>query len=725
VQASHFFRQILNFVAAETVPPLESQPGVITSLFGFDLPGDGRIDCPRAYALIPDIYGCVSRIQSSIAELPLIFRDADGEVIEPERGNVAGLFESANGEDTGFELKEQIVGDLHISGNCPLYVDFETTKEPQSLWALDPTKIEAKIKGRTIDHWEYDIGGGDTRQIPRQQILPFRMYRPKTGHSAAQIYAGLAPLEVAAMAYRTERNMSVWIDNFYRKGGRLAGFLQGEDLLPAQRDAMKKDLRLQAQGTANAFDPVVLPKALKFMPSGISIEQMRFVETAKLKSEDIFKILRVPPVIMGMKQGGGLSDAGASTDTLLYWTLCIIPLAKKMAATINERFLREPAYQAIYGVGVTCAFDFKGVHALAEALLNLIEAGAKGAGGPVASVNDIRTQVLGWEPSPDPEHDKIRERPTALPGSETGGAGAGGGKEAARAMDGPPSLKLAAARQQLVARQDARLIGQERTMRAGVRRLFSSQEKRVVARLRRHLDPGAAAAETRLAAIDIDDLLQETEGDRALIRQFMRRVARAAGSSELSDLGLRIAFDYRSGAMTAWLVRRSHAMILGTTRTTREALRLSLAEGFKESETHAELVARVREVFSERYANQGETIVRTETVSAYNFGAHEAWRQTDGLVESKEWVTAGDDLVRESHAAANGQVVQLEQAFTVGTSRMMFPGDWEMGAEAGELCNCRCTAAPVLAPDFAAKRANVLTPEKIGATMLLEELFAP
>ena len=40
---------------------------------------------------------------------------------------------------------------------------------------------------------------------------------------------------------------------------------------------------------------------------------------------------------------------------------------------------------------------------------------------------------------------------------------------------------------------------------------------------------------------------------------------------------------------------------------------------------------------------------------------------------------------------ANGQKVDLDQPFTVGGSKMMFPGDNSLGAVANEIIQCRCT----------------------------------
>lgn len=58
----------------------------------------------------------------------------------------------------------------------------------------------------------------------------------------------------------------------------------------------------------------------------------------------------------------------------------------------------------------------------------------------------------------------------------------------------------------------------------------------------------------------------------------------------------------------------------------------------------------------------------------------------------KEWVSQGDERVRPAHAAADSAQVAANQPFTVGGERLMHPGDTSLGASAGNVVNCRCSA---------------------------------
>lgn len=103
-----------------------------------------------------------------------------------------------------------------------------------------------------------------------------------------------------------------------------------------------------------------------------------------------------------------------------------------------------------------------------------------------------------------------------------------------------------------------------------------------------------------------------------------------------------------------------------------------------------------------RYADsvlryRGETIARTETQEALNRSQYEAIRQAvvNGHVSAsavrRVWDTAGDNRVRHSHRAMDGQKVGLEEAFTApGGAKLMYPGDRSLGAPGRLTINCRC-----------------------------------
>lgn len=109
-----------------------------------------------------------------------------------------------------------------------------------------------------------------------------------------------------------------------------------------------------------------------------------------------------------------------------------------------------------------------------------------------------------------------------------------------------------------------------------------------------------------------------------------------------------------------------------------------------------EQIDRMVERYSQRQLNfRAETIARTEALRAVNQASQEALLQAveSGDIDPdeviQEWLTAGDERVRSSHADMHGQKQPLGQPFISGDGNELdYPGD--PNAPAKEVINCRC-----------------------------------
>lgn len=89
---------------------------------------------------------------------------------------------------------------------------------------------------------------------------------------------------------------------------------------------------------------------------------------------------------------------------------------------------------------------------------------------------------------------------------------------------------------------------------------------------------------------------------------------------------------------------------------------------------------------------RAERIARTEITGAMNGGGVSVYKSNG--IERKEWITTLDDLTRETHIQANGQIVTINDTFEVGGEELAHPGD--PNGSPGEIVNCRCSVAPVM-----------------------------
>jgi SPP1 gp7 family putative phage head morphogenesis protein len=127
--------------------------------------------------------------------------------------------------------------------------------------------------------------------------------------------------------------------------------------------------------------------------------------------------------------------------------------------------------------------------------------------------------------------------------------------------------------------------------------------------------------------------------------------------------------------------------IVSIAETTRNQVMRAVAQGYADGLGQVGVAKYIRNLIPSFSSARANLIARTETHGAANFGANEAAKET-GLDLQREWIAAEDDRTRESHVAANGQIVGRDQPFSVGDASMMYPGDPDGPPE--ESINCRC-----------------------------------
>jgi SPP1 gp7 family putative phage head morphogenesis protein len=159
------------------------------------------------------------------------------------------------------------------------------------------------------------------------------------------------------------------------------------------------------------------------------------------------------------------------------------------------------------------------------------------------------------------------------------------------------------------------------------------------------------------------------------------------------ELAYRSAFedDYPIGDVArAWITERALQLAIIINKTTLDAIRTAIQYGITQGESIPQLNKRVEDYFVMAATNRVELISRTEVIADSNKGS------LDGYVKEgfprKEWFSALDERVRETHALAHGQIVGINENFSIGMDSMPAPGQ---GSVPEENINCRCYVLPV------------------------------
>jgi HK97 family phage portal protein len=234
-----------------------------------------------------------------------------------------------------------------------------------------------------------------------------------------------------------------------------------------------------------------------------------------------------------------------------------------------------------------------------------------------------------------------------------------------------------------------------------VRLYFRQQRKELVDKLAAALNGRDAKScdctkdTEQVIARVVFDLQVENKKLRVINRIFFERA---------SDLGIAQAVNEVTGLKGDELkdevrriklspaVRNSLAVssekVSKVNKTTREAIARNLRQGLESGEGLPQLTDRIEGVLDTSRGRAGN-IARTQVSGAVSAGRHAG--MVEAGVEKKAWLTAGDDVVRDTHREAGIKYkagIPIDEAFVVGGEELMYPGD-PSGSPA-EIINCRC-----------------------------------
>jgi HK97 family phage portal protein len=129
---------------------------------------------------------------------------------------------------------------------------------------------------------------------------------------------------------------------------------------------------------------------------------------------------------------------------------------------------------------------------------------------------------------------------------------------------------------------------------------------------------------------------------------------------------------------------RAQFFITSMLNTDYEDLKEVLVQGMKEGAGVDVIGRNIRQYFEDMSVARAKTIARTETGRLVSEATNEAYNQS-AIITGKEWITAGDDKVRDEHQMNAGVIVDANGVFPGGEH---YPGEASI--------NCRCVLAPAV-----------------------------
>ena len=293
--------------------PKNSFWGSATSFF-FGTSSSGKAVNEKTALQTTAVYACVRILAETIASLPLhTYRYSPGGKEKAQDHPLYHLLHSEpNPEMTSFVFRETLMGHLLLWGNAYAQIIRNGRGAVIALYPLLPNKMVVNRTDQGILFYQYEKDGR-TYFLGNHDVL----HIPGLGFDGLIGYSPIAMAKNAiGMAIATEEYGA----KFFANGANPGGVLEHPGVVkdPAR---VRDSWNAVYQGSGNSHRVAVLEEGMKFQSIGIPPEQAQFLETRKYQLNEIARIFRIPPHMIGDLEKSSFSNIEQQSLEFVMYTL--------------------------------------------------------------------------------------------------------------------------------------------------------------------------------------------------------------------------------------------------------------------------------------------------------------------------------------------------------------------------------------------------------------------
>ena len=269
------------------------------------------------------VYSCVRILSEAVAGLPLHFykyTDNGGKEKAADHPLYFLLHDEPNPEMTSFVFRETLMTHLLLWGNAYSQIIRNGRGEVIGLYPLMPDRMNVERDSKGQLYYEYTVGmddaptvKGSTVILPPSEVL----HIPGLGFDGL---VGYSPIAMAKNAIGMAIACEEYGAKFFANGAQPSGVLEHPGTLkdPAR---VRESWQAAFGGSHNANKVAVLEEGLKYTPISVPPEQAQFLETRKFQINEIARIFRVPPHMVGDLEKSSFSNIEQQSLEFVKYTL--------------------------------------------------------------------------------------------------------------------------------------------------------------------------------------------------------------------------------------------------------------------------------------------------------------------------------------------------------------------------------------------------------------------
>ena len=270
------------------------------------------------------VYACVRILAEAVASLPLHvyeYQDDGGKKLVHDHPLYYLLHDEPNPEMTSFVFRETLMSHLLIWGNAYAQIIRDGAGRVLGLYPLLPDKMEVQRDDKGNIYYVYSRNSDENPTFKEYGNIKLKaedvLHIPGLGFDGL---IGYSPIAMAKNAVGMTLACEEYGASFFANGANPGGVLEHPGVLK-DPSKVRESWNSVYRGVSNAHKIAVLEEGMKYQQIGIPPEEAQFLETRKFQVNEIARLYRIPPHMVGDLDKSSFSNIEQQSLEFVKYTL--------------------------------------------------------------------------------------------------------------------------------------------------------------------------------------------------------------------------------------------------------------------------------------------------------------------------------------------------------------------------------------------------------------------
>ena len=270
------------------------------------------------------VYACVRILAEAVASLPLHvyeYQDDGGKKLVHDHPLYYLLHDEPNPEMTSFVFRETLMSHLLIWGNAYAQIIRDGAGRVLGLYPLLPDKMDVQRDDKGNIYYVYSRNSDESPIFKEYGNIRLKaedvLHIPGLGFDGL---IGYSPIAMAKNAVGMTLACEEYGASFFANGANPGGVLEHPGVLK-DPSKVRESWNSVYRGVSNAHKIAVLEEGMKYQQIGIPPEEAQFLETRKFQINEIARLYRIPPHMVGDLDKSSFSNIEQQSLEFVKYTL--------------------------------------------------------------------------------------------------------------------------------------------------------------------------------------------------------------------------------------------------------------------------------------------------------------------------------------------------------------------------------------------------------------------